>query len=310
MAHYPNAAAFRPEAISPETRRINEEVARRLAAAPKPTCVAATRERFSRGEGLIPITPKSPRAKTITINGKDGAAIGLRMIVPASPKGVYLHVHGGGWSLGTPDMRDGDLERVVERAELACVSVEYGLAPEHPYPAAADDCEAVALWLVEHAKTTFGSTRLVIGGESSGAHLSVVTLLRLRNAGRGGAFCGANLVFGFYDLSLTPRASGADCIRLEQMTSAFLPDGTSRRDPDVSPLYADLGGLPPALFTVGTLDYLLDDSLFMHARWLAAGNEAELAVYPGGMHGFTAFPGALAAEAKARIDAFLAKCVA
>ena len=74
----------------------------------------------------------------------------------------------------------------------------------------------------------------------------------------------------------------------------------------MSPLYADLRGLPPALFTVGTRDALLDDSLFMHARWLAAGNRAELAVYPGGPHGFTLFPVfGLAEAANARIETFL-----
>jgi len=90
---------------------------------------------------------------------------------------------------------------------------------------------------------------------------------------------------------------------------ALLSHDQDRRDPDVSPLYADLRGLPPALFTVGTRDALLDDSLFMHARWLAAGNRAELAVHPGRAHGFTLFPFALAAAANAKIDAFLARAV-
>jgi acetyl esterase/lipase len=75
--------------------------------------------------------------------------------------------------------------------------------------------------------------------------------------------------------------------------------------PDISPLYADLKGLCPALFSVGTKDGLLDDSLFMHARWVAAGNPAELAIYPGGAHGFTLFPNELSNQASARMDAFL-----
>ena len=94
-------------------------------------------------------------------------------------------------------------------------------------------------------------------------------------------------------------------VDVEKFVEAFIPEGTDRRDPDVSPLYADLKGLPPALFTIGTRDALLDDSLFMHGRWVAAGNAAELAVYPGGAHGFIAFPGELGAAAMARIDGFL-----
>ena len=77
---------------------------------------------------------------------------------------------------------------------------------------------------------------------------------------------------------------------------AFLSHDQDRHAPDVSPLFADLKGMPPALFTVGTRDALLDDSLFMHARWIAAGNRADLAVYPGGAHGFTLLPFALGAS--------------
>jgi acetyl esterase/lipase len=79
-----------------------------------------------------------------------------------------------------------------------------------------------------------------------------------------------------------------------------------RRSPAVSPLYADLRGLPPAIFTVGNADHLLDDSLFMANRWAAAGNASELAVYPDCGHGFTAFPTELAKRANERINAFLA----
>jgi acetyl esterase/lipase len=92
---------------------------------------------------------------------------------------------------------------------------------------------------------------------------------------------------------------------MQQFYNAFLPTVTDRRVPDISPLYADLKNLCPALFTVGTRDALLDDSLFMHARWVAAGNAAELAIYPGGPHGFTLFPSELSKAAQARMDIFL-----
>ena len=74
---------------------------------------------------------------------------------------------------------------------------------------------------------------------------------------------------------------------------------------DVSPVYADLNWLCRALFSEGTKDALLDDTLFMHARWVAAGNEAALAVYPGGAHGFTLIPNGLSDKASERMDAFL-----
>ena len=125
-------------------------------------------------------------------------------------------------------------------------------------------------------------------------------------------FRGANLVYGAYDMTMTPsqRSFGNERLVLRtndivQFANAFLPSVPDRRDPDISPLYARLHNMPPALFTVGTADALLDDSLFMHARWIAAGNHAELEVYPGGAHGFTLFPNAQADKAAASMDAFL-----
>ena len=79
--------------------------------------------------------------------------------------------------------------------------------------------------------------------------------------------------------------------------------------PDVSPLYADLAQMPPALFTIGTLDPLLDDSLFMHARWIAAGNIGALAVFPGAIHGFDAFPLKAAGQANQKITGFIRRSI-
>ena len=305
-------ALFSQDAVSSETHAINVELARRAAEA-MPLEFEVMRAAFDRGDGVIPATPRSPRAKTILIDGSGGHRIALRIVAGPSPVGVYLHIHGGAWIMGTANMRDEDLERIVESTGFACVSVEYRLAPEHPFPAAPDDCEAAARWLVHHAKAQFGTDRLVIGGESAGGHLSVVTLIRLRDDGLGSAFQAANLCYGVYDLSMTPSLRSAEATlvltrqSMEGAISAFLPADIDRRHPSVSPLYADLKGLPPALFTVGTLDPLLDDSFFMHARWVAAGNEGQLAIYPGGTHGFTTFPCAIAREAKILIDQFIVK---
>jgi len=254
----------------------------------------------------------SGRAETRSIEGKDGNIIPLRVIAPHTPRGVYLHIHGGGWVLGGADMQDPMLERIADNTGLAVVSVEYRLAPEHPYPAGPDDCETAALWLARNATAEFGSDLLTIGGESAGGHLSAATLLRMRDRHGFTGFRGANLVYGVYDMSMTPsqRQFGNQrlvlrTIDIVQFVNAFLPSATDRREPDTSPLYARLHGMPPALFSVGTADALLDDTLFMYARWLAAGNTAELAIYPGGAHGFTLFPNALAEQASVKMDAFL-----
>ena len=129
-------------------------------------------------------------------------------------------------------------------------------------------------------------------------------------------FRGAVLTYGAYDLNLTPSSRRWGTRNLVLSTPIvrkyvdwFAP-AELRDDPDVSPLHADLSQLPPAIFTVGTLDLLLDDSLFMASRWAAAGNQAELAVYPGGIHAFNAFPIAIAGAANARIVDFLARCIA
>ena len=139
-----------------------------------------------------------------------------------------------------------------------------------------------------------------------------MTILRLRDRHGYTGFRGANVVYGAFDLSLTPSQRQFGNTRLilrtidmQQFYNAFLPTITERRVPDISPLYAELKGLCPALFSVGTKDALLDDTLFMHARWVAAGNPAELAIYPGGAHGFTLFPSELSKAAAARMDAFL-----
>jgi len=313
-----DSALFSDAAIAEETRSLNAALIEMLTGTPTWWEIGAEAMRAARrrGEGPFPLTPASPRADVIEIDGKGGRKIALRVIAPHAPRGVYLHIHGGGWVLGASDQQDPMLERIADNAGLACVSVEYRLAPEFPYPAGPDDCESAAVWLVRNARKKFGTENLTIGGESAGAHLSAVTLLRMRDRHGYAGFRGANFVFGVFDMTMTPsqRAFGDErlilrTVDIERFSEAFLPKGVDRRLPDVSPLYADLRGLCPALFTIGTRDALLDDSLFMHARWAVAGNTAELAVFPGGAHGFTSFPIALAAAANARIDSFLTTCL-
>jgi acetyl esterase/lipase len=185
------------------------------------------------------------------------------------------------------------------------VSVGYRLAPENPYPAGADDCEAAALWVLQHRdELAPGGGPLAIGGDSAGGNLTAVTLLRLRDRhGITGVFSAAVLTYGAFDLSMTPsqRLWGDRNLVLstpiiEWFADLYVPGTTSeeRRDPDISPLYADLSGMPPAVFTVGTQDPLLDDTLFMEARWRAAGQETELHIWPEAPHALVALPMAAA----------------
>ncbi|HEX3573162.1 MAG TPA: alpha/beta hydrolase [Rhodopila sp.] len=312
--HQLHPAMFRPDAIAEDTARLNDAMVGLLTGLPEWWNIGAetVREARRQGRGPFPAPVRSPRARTIVITGRDGNEIPLRIIAPDRARGVYLHIHGGGWVLGGADLQDPMLEHIADSTGLATVSVEYRLAPEHPYPAGPDDCESVAAWLVQNARAEFGSDVLTIGGESAGGHLAAVTILRMRDRYGYAGFRGANLVYGAFDLGMTPsqRAFGnrrlvLRTIDIQQFYNAFLPTITERRIPDISPLYADLKGLCPALFSVGTQDALLDDTLFMHARWIAAGNPAELAIYPGGAHGFTLFPNRLAEESAARSEVFL-----
>jgi acetyl esterase/lipase len=307
---------FSAAAVSPETREIQASVEKFLASEPPITKFEPARLRAAReqGRGVWGAVRRVDAARTRDIRGPRGP-IPLRIFLPPErpARGVYLHFHGGGWTLGAAHHHDVANWALCRHRDVAVVSVDYRLAPEHPYPAGPDDCEAAALWLLEQGSHELGSAHLVIGGESAGANLALVTLLRLRDRHGLRPFRGANLVYGAYDLGLTPSARrwGARNLVLstpiiEWFRSHYLPDPSLCGDPDVSPLLADLGGLPPAHLSVGTLDPLLDDTLFLHARWLAAGNQASLFVAPGGLHGFDAFPGALARAARAACEGFVA----
>jgi len=302
---------FHPGAIDPETRAYNEELLRNRDATPQAYELGAVRMREARHERWLKEEGPSAIATERTIPGPAGP-VPLRVFIPEQVAGVYLHIHGGGFVLGEACASDRRNEHIAKTCHLAVVSVDYRLAPEHVYPAGPDDCEAAALWFIREAPHEFGSERLLIGGESAGANLAVGALLRVRDRHGFQGFAAANLVFGVYDLSGTPSGPllGDDALTMnfrsmEWFGDQYVPDRGRLRDPDLSPLWACLDAMPPALFTVGTLDPLLDDSLFMHARWQAAGNRSQLAVYPGGPHGFTSHPTPIARQALERIDRFL-----
>ncbi|MEM6746479.1 MAG: alpha/beta hydrolase [Pseudomonadota bacterium] len=315
---------FTEEAIAPETQAMNDQIEAFLKAAPSIIDLGAPKVRELRraGQGVLANQPEHKIASwgTAIANGLD---VPVRIFKPAGDlEGVYLHIHGGGHAIGSADAQDQTLATLAETLSFGVVSVEYRLAPENIWPAPADDCEAAALWLVENANALFGTDKVTIGGESAGGHLAAVTIVRLKHRHGMSPFSGANLVYGAYDFSGTPTLKSwgdrnliisqtiVDYFAEQLLPAATFPD-LDRKDPDMSPLYADLSGLCPALFSVGTLDPILDDTLFMAPRWLASGNKTELAIYSGGIHAFDMIPGLpLAEEFHQRVYKFLGEVVA
>jgi len=301
-----------------EARAFNAQLEALIATQPAVQSVPPEISRRARreGKGIFPPPVFLEEARDIEIAGRAGATR-VRVIRPErKPTGIYLHIHGGGWTLGGHDLQDVALKLLADETGLCAASIDYRLAPEHPYPAGPDDCEDVVLHLLEHGPQLLEApARFAIGGESAGAHLSVVTLLRLRDRhGIKNRISAANLVYGAYDLSGTPsqmlwgeRNLVLSTPIIKWFGDNFLPGiaADERREPDISPLFARLNDMPPALFTVGTLDPLIDDTLFMAERWRTAGNRAEVVIFPEGVHGFNQYPTAVARKANARQFEFL-----
>jgi acetyl esterase len=235
-----------------------------------------------------------------------GRRVPVRIIAPesGSARGVYLDIHGGGFYMGLATRGDAHNRSLAHSLGVAVVSVDYRLSPEHPWPAAPVDCETAALWLLEEAETRFGTARMAIGGVSAGATLAMTTLLRLRARGVIKPFVGAALQFGTYDMSgQTPAGRLLDG---EFFIQAYAGHVADRTNPDISPVYGDLRGLPPVLLVVGGSDILLEDNLVMAGRLSAAGGEVDVRVYPESPHGFTLHPTAMASAARDGIESWLA----
>jgi acetyl esterase len=266
------------------------------------------RAKSARESLLSALASPAPEGESRDIGGRH-----CRVFLPERDAGtgvLYLHFHGGGMIAGAPEMSDASNLEISRRHGIPVISASYRLAPEHPFPAGLDDGIAVARRLLEHggkpvAEGGFGARRIIIGGESAGGYLAAAVLLAIRDQlGAVDRIAGANLVYGVHDWGRSPshlglRATdGPDLLSpagIEFFTDAYLPGRTAeeRRDPAVSPAFADLHGLPPALLSVGTSDHLLDDTLLLASRWSAAGGDVELFVGPDLPHGFNGFPSEL-----------------
>jgi acetyl esterase/lipase len=231
----------------------------------------------------------------------------VRIITPGNgvSRGVYLDIPGGGFILGLAARSDVRNAQLADALGVTVVSVDYRLAPGDPWPAAPDDCETAALWVLEHSEDLFGTSRFIVGGASAGSNLALTTFLRLCERGQGDRITGVVLQFGAYDLS--GQTPGGRLYADEYFIEAYVGHVADRTNHDISPLFADLRGLPPALVIVGALDILLEDNFALVARVSSGGGEVDLRVFPESPHGFTSHPTSMATAAWRAIESWTAE---
>jgi acetyl esterase len=224
-----------------------------------------------------------------------GGAIRVRLFRPRADGRLPLvaYLHGGGWVLGTLDAFDPLCRALANASGAQVASIDYRLAPEHPFPAAPEDARAAVRWLAAHAgELGADPTRLAIAGDSAGGNLAAVTARRLRDEG-GPALRMQTLIYPVCDSALDTRSYhengsgfGLSAASMRRYWELYL-DGADGRHPDASPLRAeDLSGLPPAyLVTVGR-DVLRDEGEAYARALEAAGVPVRLRRYDGAVHGF------------------------
>ena len=224
--------------------------------------------------------------------------------------GVVLYMHGGGYVSCSPTTHRPIAAALARGAGRRVFSLDYRLAPEHRYPAALDDAVAAYEWLLG---TGLPPESVSLAGDSAGGGLVLGTLLRLRDAGRALPAC-AVCFSPWTDLAGTGESIAGNDGRCQmfrpanigEFASAYL-GGASPLDPYASPVYADLGRLPPVLLQVGSTELLLDDSRRVHAKILETGGRSELEVYEDIFHCWQMLDGIVpeAGEALRRASLFV-----
>jgi len=226
--------------------------------------------------------------------------------VAAGPLPTLVLFHGGGFVIGDLDTHDLTARALANGCQAVVVSVDYRLAPEHPFPAAADDAVAAARWVADHLDELGGDDRLAVTGDSAGGNLSAVVAQTFRDEGR--ALAGQLLIYPATDMggSYPSHVENAEGYFLDAPTMAwFLQQyagaADDLADPRLSPLRGDLAGVAPAVVVVAELDPLRDDGLAYAAALDAAGVPVEVRTFPGLIHGFVDM-GRHSATAQAAID--------
>lgn len=202
---------------------------------------------------------------------------------------VLLYFHGGAYVMGSARTHRDLAARLSQATGVRVAVPNYRLAPENPYPAALEDATAVYVWLLDQG---IKPQHIAFCGDSAGGNLAVVTLLALREAGVA-LPAAAILLSPWTDFTLSgesvkTRAKVDPMIRLDAADEQFAAyvGRADRADPLISPIFADLQGLPPLLIHVGNDEVLLDDSVRMAERARAAGVEVELKIWDGMWHVF------------------------
>jgi len=236
--------------------------------------------------------------REISVPGLNGAP-DVRCLVyenseATGPRPAFFHIHGGGYIGGTVEGSDQRNTQVAAQLGVTVVSVEYRLAPEHPYPAPLDDCAAALAWLFDNAADLkIDPTRIAVGGDSAGGGLAAALVQRTHAEGKY-AIAFQHLVYPMLDDRTTAPDVTPDPLTGEFVWTAdankfgwasYLADATPAA-PAVPARTTSVEGLPPTWIGVGGLDLFLDEDIAYARRLTAAGIATELQIYPAAYHGF------------------------
>lgn len=225
-----------------------------------------------------------------------GGPVAVRIYRPhgARPMPALVYFHGGGFVIGSFATHDGTCRALATEGECVVLSVDYRLAPEHPFPAAVDDCIAAFRWARDNARSLgVDPARIAVGGDSAGGNLAAVTCIAERNGG-GALPCFQLLIYPATDMTRAQpshRALGKgfflETETIDWFLDHYLPPGTDRRQWRASPLFAEsLEGLPPALVVTAGFDPLRDEGEAYAAALQAAGVTVSELREPALVHGF------------------------